>query len=94
MGTAKPFPLEFRRPEQAALVASDIRENEAIYLWIDKGNGPVGYVIPWDKDTAKALKRARDAGGRIIVKRPFDPSLERRRTMFHPEPQQAGPPKQ
>ena len=93
-------------PDEVKLLAYDLKENVAIYVWV-KGLGdpyPRYYVLPWNKEKAKQLyqassdamrlkKEGKSTGG-VMVERRFltgnDPDIPGE---VHPEPVQPLPPK-
>lgn len=97
----KPVGLEWYRQhaEDATVLGSSMREGENIYLWLqfDDAAEPRSYVIPWRRDLAEQLQKAKrqaDAeGGQLRVRRPFEPSLDDRQPKFYAMPQPAPPPK-
>ncbi len=97
----KPVSLEWmqRSAKQAVVLGAKAVEDEAIYLWLQLPavRDPRYYKLPWDRKLAeelqKAMREARQKGGSVVVKLPFEPSLDRKEKMFHPLPQPAAPPK-
>ncbi len=101
LGRAKPVSSEWakRAVEEATVLASNLREGKAIYLWLefDDSDGPKAYVLPWSKQAAKQLRnaqqRAKSMGTRVRVKRPFEKRLETSEPQFHAEARPALPEK-
>lgn len=86
---------------KAIVLAVDIQEGRAIYLWLklDDSDKPLYYSMPWDLKVALQLQRAmaeaEEMGGRLGMHSPFDyeDGLDPGEALFYPEPQAAGPPK-
>ena len=101
LGRAKPVSHEWARRgvEEATVLASNLREGEAIYLWLkfNDMDGPKAYVLPWSKRAAKELRgaerQAKAQGTQVRVKRPFGRELETPEPQFHAEAQPAPPEK-
>ena len=101
LGRAKPASLEWaeRNLEEATVLASNLREGEAIYLWLqlDDAEGPMAYLLPWSKKAARQLKKAereaKSRGTRVRVKRPFTRDPKTPEPQFHAEAQTALPEK-
>ncbi len=103
MGRPKPITMEWFEDfhEGAVLVGADIREGQAIYLWLrHQGESePRAYVMDWDRDTAVKLKEAaetaQDLATDVMVKLPSDQATieERSGLVFYAEPQPALPEK-
>ncbi len=97
----KPVALEWLNQQTAVatVLGSTIRENQAIYVWLQYGGPgePRAYVIPWNRDLAEELQRAkREAeqnGGGLMMRLPFEPSWDPREPKFYALPQPALPPK-
>jgi hypothetical protein len=96
----KPVDLEWwLNAEEATVLGSQIRENEAIHLWLQLPDlaEPRAYVLPWNRDTAERLQQAqREAqqqGGDVRMRLPFEPSLDDQEPQFYALPQPALPPK-
>ena len=101
LGKPKPVALEWAMqfvPEATVLGAS-MRENEAIYLWLqfDGGSEPRAYVLPWHMELAKqlhqAMQRAEANGTTVRMRGPFEFAHDPNEPMFYAEPQPALPPK-
>ena len=97
----KPVGLEWwhARTDEATVLASTIREDEGIYLWLQLSAAPEprAYLLPWSRDLAEELQEARRAaeeqGGDVRMRLPFEPSLDAREPKFYALPQPALPPK-
>jgi hypothetical protein len=97
----KPIQLEWwmARADEATVLASSFRENEAIYLWLQlAGLGePRAYALPWNRDLAEQLQTAqREAAEnqtQVQMRLPFEQSLEDREPKFYAMPQPQQPPK-
>jgi hypothetical protein len=81
IGRPKPVSAEWALEtiEDAAVVATRLREGEGIYLWLE-GRGaqePRAYVLAWDLGDAKQLQTRRESD----------------EPLFYAEPQSAPPPK-
>ncbi len=102
LGRAKPVQLEWwrARVESVTVIASHLREGEGIYLWLllPGGEEPRAYVLPWRQqlaeDLVEASREARENGTAVIMRLPFEPSLDDRPPVFHALPQPALPPKE
>jgi len=101
MSLPKPVDLEWwlAAAEEATVLGSSIREDDAIYLWLqmDGVAEPRAYVLPWDRDLAEQLqaaqREAEENGTRARMRMPFEPSLDDREPKFYTAPQPALPPK-
>jgi len=90
----KPVALEFARQaaSEADVLASRIVEDEAIYIWLAFGDmrEPRAYQLPFDRDMAEQLRRAREAGersgGGVRMRLPFEPSLDDGEPRFYAPP--------
>ena len=96
----KPVDLEWwQNAEEATVLGSQIRENEAIHLWLQLPDlaEPRAYVLPWNRDTAERLQEAQRAaeqqGGDVRMRLPFEASQDEREPQFYALPQPALPPK-
>lgn len=97
----KPIDLEWwlDQAEEASVLGSRIRENESIHLWLQLPGAaePRAYVLPWNRDMAEHLQKAkRDAdrhGGDLRMRLPFESGLDDRAPRFYAVPQPAPPPK-
>lgn len=101
LGRPKPADLEWasRNASEATVLAAEMREGEAIYLWLqleDVGE-PRAYVLPWSTDAARQLHeaqgRAEDMGTEVRMRSPFYDADEGGERMFYAAPQPPLPPK-
>jgi hypothetical protein len=82
----KPVRLEFLSADakEAQVLAAALHEGEAIYLWLrfEAQRQPRYYAMPWQRDTAQnlqeVLREAEQHRGRVMIRLPFEPSLEDR----------------
>lgn len=101
LGRPKPTALEWTLDlvSEATVLAVSLRENEAIYLWLqfDAGSEPRAYVLPWRMDDAKqlhqAMRQAEANGTALRMRRPFEAGDDPNEPLFYAEPQPALPPK-
>ena len=101
MSKPKPVHMEWRHGDLAGatVIAATIREDEAIYLWlqIDGVEEPRAYVLPWSRRAAEQLQEAtREAEGNRTELRaqfPFESGLDEHKEMFYAMPQNAPPAK-
>lgn len=101
MGRPKPASLEWaaRNATEATVVASDLRDGEAIYLWLqlDGTPAPRAYVLPWSLKAARQLHEAQgqaeEQGTGVRMRKPFRDSEDGGERMFYAEPQEPLPPK-
>lgn len=101
LGRPKPADLEWvaRNTPEATVLAADMREGEAIYLWLqlDDIREPRAYVLPWSMAAARQLHRARgkadEAGTTVRMRGPFRQADEGGERMFYAAPQPPLPPK-
>lgn len=97
----KPVSLEVahRQAEEAIVLATQIREGQGIYLWLQLPgvDEPRAYALPWDQRLAQQMQSAGQEaernGGDLMARLPFTRSLEQREPMFYAPPQEALPPK-
>ena len=97
MGRPKPITMEWFEDlrEGAVLVGADIREGQAIYLWLrHQGESePRAYVLDWDRGTAIKLKEAadtaQDMATDVMVKMSEEQATIEQRSglVFYAEPQ-------
>lgn len=101
LGRPKPANLEFGAgiAEEVTVLASDLREGQAIYLWLqmDHIEEPRAYVLPWSMEAARQLHRAQGEaeqnGTTVRMSRAFLDREDYPERMFYAEPQRALPPK-
>ncbi len=97
----KPVQLEWwlANADEATVLASTFRENEAIYVWLQLADvrEPRAYALPWNRDLAEQLQTAqREAAEnqtQVQMRLPFEQSLEDREPKFYAMPQPQSPPK-
>lgn len=102
MGAPKPERLEWFRGlgQDARVVGTQLREGEAIYLWLqfDGAAAPVSYRLPWNERTARemaeAMDRTRDTGETVRFRwASRNRSEEDGRELFYAEAPPPRPPK-
>lgn len=101
LGKPKPVTLEWAadRTGDAVVLAADMREGEAIYLWlkVEGISEPRAYMLPWSMEMAKQFRRANaDAerkGAKVRVRGNLQDPLEEQEQMFYVPPPQPLPPK-
>jgi hypothetical protein len=101
LGRPKPAKLEWaiRNTPEATVVAADMREGKAIYLWLrmDGAEEPRAYVLPWSMEAARQLHYAQGQAERngtaVRMRNPFLSGEEGGERMFYATPQQPLPPK-
>jgi hypothetical protein len=99
LGRPKPVRLEWRDLEKAQVLGASMREDEAIYLWLqfDGAPEPRVYTLPWSMKTAQDLQNAMQQGEATGTGVEMTMSLESgqddREPKFHPIPQPALPDK-
>jgi hypothetical protein len=93
LGRPKPVRLEWRDLEKAQVLGASMREDEAIYLWLqsDAARQPHAYVLPWSIQTAQQLQDAMQEGEAngtgVEMTMPVQPGVDDREPMFHAMPQ-------
>lgn len=101
MGRPKPERLEWFQGsgKEAQVLGAQIREGEAIYLWVqfDPASEPVSYRLPWNQQTAKELQQARsetrETGAGVRFRWANRDRSDPDKKVFYPEAQQPLPPK-
>jgi hypothetical protein len=102
LGRAKPVGLEWSHTvfTDANVLATDLREGEAIYLWLqaDGTSVPRAYVLPWDLNVAQQLyaaqQSAQSQGTPLRMRRKdTNQSGDDLETMFYATPQPRPPSK-
>lgn len=98
-----PKPVTFEwwltRADEATVLGSSIKEDQAIYLWLqlDAADEPRAYVLPWSRRMAEELqqaaRQAEEGQSALRMRLPFEPSLDDREPRFYALPQPALPPK-
>jgi hypothetical protein len=97
----KPVALEWwqANAEEATVLAASLREDEAIYVWLQlKGvPEPRAYALPWHRDLAEQLqaaqREAEEAQTQVQMRLPFEDSLDEREPKFYAMPQPQMPTK-
>ena len=96
MGRPKPMGLTRVMSLAGTVLTAQLRENEAIYLYV-LPNGttePLSLVLPWSTDVAKQLLEAqRGSGSDGSARFTFERSWEQLPPIFYPMPQPKAPPK-
>jgi len=83
--------------EQVQVLSSIMKENEAIYLWLQlpEVEEPRSYELPWSEETAKQLHKAQQdaeqTGTEVKMKKPFEKTMDTEDPVFYAAPQ-APPP--
>lgn len=99
LGRPKPIRLEWRNVAEAEVLGSSIRENEAIYVWLqsDEDPEPRVYALPWSMEAAQGLQAAMEEseanGAGVQMKMAAQPGLDDREPRFYALPQPALPDK-
>jgi len=100
LGRPKPLRLEWRDAQKAQVLGSSMRENDAIYVWLQFGDGsePRAYRLPWSMQTAQELQTATQEGeasesGVQMSMSSADSGLDEREPKFYAAPQPALPDK-
>lgn len=101
LGRPKPADLEWaaRNASEATVLAAEMREGEAIYLWLQLEDiaEPRAYALPWSTEAARQLHeaqgRAENTGTEVLMRNPFTDADEGGERMFYAAPQPALPPK-
>lgn len=91
----KPVAAEWidRQIEEVTVLSSVLRENEAIYLWLQlpDSDQPRAYTLPWDEQTAREIAQAQEEGEatdqQVAMRNPF-----KRNEEMEAEPQFYVPP--
>ena len=91
----KPVALEWwqAHAEEATVLAASLREDEAIYLWLQlRGvDEPRAYALPWHRDLAEQLqaaqREAEESQTQVQMRLPFEDSLDDREPKFYAMPQ-------
>ncbi len=101
---SRPMPIvlvwEPAEDVETRLIASQIEENEAIYLWVVRSDvvEPRAYVLPWDEDLARELheakREAEKEGGDVRIRLPLGEQILPGERMFYAKPRAPLPPKQ
>ena len=98
----KPASIEWWHQDasEATVVASRLREGEAIYLWIEMADSdePRAYKLPWQQQMAKELygaqREAQAMGTKVQMRLPFKDADRALDPVFYAQPQPPLPSKQ
>ena len=98
----KPLALEWSSAKMAdaTVIASVMREGEAIYIWLQlpETDEPRAYVLPWDEARARELheakRKAEASNAQVKLRERSGEPLDEREGLFYAEPQPAPPPKE
>ena len=90
----KPIELEWSRAPlaEAAVLGSRLEEGKAIYVWLgmEGVEEPRAYVLPWSQELAKQLngaqRTARQTGTKVLMRKPFENSLDNLDQQFYAAP--------
>ena len=90
----KPIELEWSREQlaEAAVLGARLEEGKAIYVWLgmEDVDEPRAYVLPWSKELAKQLhgaqRMAQQMGTKVLMRKPFENSLDDRDQQFYAAP--------
>ena len=101
LGRPKPVALILsgKTAEDATVVATRIREGEAIYLWLESEAAPVprAYVLPWSLEDAKQLnkaqRQAKAVGTKVQMRQDVPSDRVTEEPLFYAQPQTALPDK-
>ena len=101
LGRPKPLHMELAADvlAEATVVASELQEPDAIYLWLrfDDQTTPRAYALPWSLETARELQEmmqaAEQRGTTVRVRQEYANSLDTNEPLFYLAPQTALPPK-
>jgi hypothetical protein len=91
----KPVGLEWwqANAEEATVLAASLREDEAIYLWLQLRDveEPRAYALPWQHDLAEQLqaaqREAEESPTQVQMRLPFEYSLDDQEPKFYAMPQ-------
>lgn len=91
----KPVALEWwlANAPSATVLGSTVRENEAIYVWLqlEEVAEPRAYALPWNRDLAEQLqtaqREAEQSQSQVHMRLPFEPTLDDREPKFYALPQ-------
>ncbi len=104
LGRAKPVSQEWfaRDAAEATVLASQMREGEAIFLWLrlegdEENPAPRAYRLPWSEEAARELHKARRQaeaqGTELRMRAPFKGDPTENEPVFHAAPPPRLPPK-
>jgi hypothetical protein len=102
LGKPKPVSLEWaaRHAPEATVLAASLRENEAIFVWLEfeGASDPRAYALPWSQQAAdqlqQAMREAEENGTGVQMQAPFETDRQPTEPVFYAAPQPALPPKQ
>lgn len=86
-----------RTAREAVVLASELREDQGIYLWLrlPQVAEPRAYALPWDRRLAAQLqaaaRQAEGSGESLRMRRPFQTSRDDRTPRFYAPPPSAPP---
>ena len=97
----KPVAMEWwqANAEEATVLAASMREDEAIYLWLQLKDVPEprAYSLPWQRELAEQLQAAQreaaESQSQVQMRLPFENSLDELEPKFYAMPQPQLPPK-
>lgn len=98
----KPVHLEWHQAdlEEATVIGVELREDQAIYVWLRLHGVPEprAYVLPWDQARAEQLygaqRQAEANGTEVRLRQPFETGAQDDEPLFYALPQQPLPAKQ
>jgi hypothetical protein len=99
LGRPKPMRLEWRDAQHVQVLGASMRENEAIYVWLqfDGQSEPRAYRLPWSIEAAQQLQTAMQEGeangAGVQMTMTGDNGLDQREPKFYATPQAALPDK-
>ncbi len=90
----KPIEMEWSRDHltEAAVLGARLEEGKAIYVWLemDGVDEPRAYVLPWSEELAKQLhgaqRSAEQTGTKVLMRKPFENSLDEQEQLFFAAP--------
>ena len=99
LGRPKPVRLEWRDLKEAEVLSSSLRENQAIYVWLQAtpDSEPRSYALPWDMKMAQQLQTAMEegeaSGTGVQMNLSKETGNDTREPMFYARPQPTLPDK-
>lgn len=98
----KPVQLEtvHKMVEEVQVVSSVMKEDEAIYLWlqIPEVEEPRSYRLPWSDEIAKELHKAKQeaeqSGTEVKMSKPFEKTVDNQEPVFYAAPPAPPPAKE
>lgn len=101
LGKPKPWALELggQDMEEASVVSAVMREDVAIYVWLQIPGiaEPRAYALPWSEEAARELQaaqqKAEQDGNGVRMRMRFSATLDDREPVFYARPREALPPK-